>query len=285
MADHRNRPRRAGAARGRSVAVGVAAAGVTLVVGAASAVHFSGPGSERDPRPSASVGAASAGSAPSAAGAERVRPNRVVGADGTAGASGAVPGIGAVMSAKIPRDALQVIVASGADRDTNTNNVTLWQRANPDAPWEPFGAPLTGRNGANGWTFTHHEGDLRSPIGVFSLTAAGGRLPDPGTGMPYEYRPAFYRTAAPQGQPMADAFNYVVAIDYNRLPGRPPSDPTRPLGDQVGGDIWLHVDHRSPTRGCVAVEQDALTSILRWLKPTAHPMIVMGDVGDLGADI
>ncbi len=287
MADHRSRPHRirprAGSVRGRSVAVGVAAAGVTLVVGAAGAVHFGGPGSERDAGSSASA-TASAGSTPLAAGAQPVRPSRVEGANGAAGAPGAVPGIGAVMSAKIPRDALQVIVASGADRDANTNNVTLWQRADPDAPWEPFGAPLTGRNGANGWTFTHREGDLRSPIGVFSLTAAGGRLPDPGTGMPYEYRPAFYRTAAPQGQPMADAFNYVVAIDYNRLPGLPPSDPTRPLGDQVGGDIWLHVDHRSPTRGCVAVEQDALTSILRWLKPTAHPMIVMGDVGDLAAD-
>ncbi|WP_261558644.1 L,D-transpeptidase family protein [Frankia tisae] len=286
MADHRSRPHwirpRAGSARGRSVAVGIAAVGVTLVVGAASAVHFSGSGG--DSRPSASVVVGASGPATRAAGAEPLRPNRVDGADAATGAPGTVPGIGSVMAARIPRDALQVIVASGADREANTNNVTLWQRANPDAPWEPFGAPLTGRNGANGWTFAHREGDLRSPIGVFSLTAAGGKLPDPGTGLPYEYRPAFYRTAAPQGQPMAEAFNYVVAIDYNRLPGRPPSDPTRPMGDQVGGDIWLHVDHKSPTRGCVAVEQDALTSILRWLKPTAHPMIAMGDVADLAAD-
>jgi L,D-peptidoglycan transpeptidase YkuD (ErfK/YbiS/YcfS/YnhG family) len=188
------------------------------------------------------------------------------------------------MMAKILQAARQVIVVSAVDRDANTNNVTLWERADQDAAWAPYGAPITGRNGVNGWTTEHEEGDLRSPIGVFSLTAAGGKLPDPGTGLPYEYRPSFYKTAGPRGEPMANAFNYVVAIDYNRLSGYPPSDPTRPLGDEVGGDIWLHVDHLSPTRACVAVDQDALVSILRWLSPAGHPMIVMGDTATLATN-
>ncbi len=288
MADHRisrqrTRPR-PGATRGRSIAVGVAAAGVTLVVGAASALHLSGSGHDDGAAatPAPNVRATPAGaSVPSATTPDRLRPNRLAGRAGSATGAGALPGLGSAMLARIPGEALQVIIVSGPDRDANTNSVTLWQRARPDAPWTALGAPITGRNGQNGWTVTHHEGDLRSPIGVFSLTAAGGRLPDPGTGLPYEYRPSFYRTAAPQGLPMADAFNYVVAIDYNRLPGHPPSDPNRPLGDDVGGDIWLHVDHRTPTRGCVAVQQDALASIMRWLTPTSHPVIVMGDAADL----
>ncbi|SNQ49876.1 conserved exported hypothetical protein [Frankia canadensis] len=308
MADHRRRKRPATAANrgsargrsGRSVAVGVAAAGVTLVVGAAGALHVtsasaggdgsssssvSGAGTPDAGTPAAGAGPSAAPGSPATAAPSPVRPNRVAGSAGGLEEDGAIPGIGSVMMARVPREALQAIVVTGGDRDTNTNTVTLWRRATPDAPWAAFGAPMTGRNGANGWTTSHHEGDLRSPIGVFSLTAAGGRLPDPGTGMPYEYRPSFYQTAAPQGEPLADAFNYVVAIDYNRLAGRPPSDPARPLGAGVGGDIWLHVDHQSPTRGCVALLQDQLVSVMRWLDPAAHPMIIMGGAADLGADV
>ncbi|MCM3885404.1 L,D-transpeptidase family protein [Frankia sp. R82] len=258
----------------------MAAIGTTLVVGAAGALHL-------DDSADGSTG-------PSSGSARVVRPNWAAGPNaagsGTGGASvagraGAIPGIGSVMMARVPREALQAIVVSGVDRDANTNSVTLWQRADVNAPWMSFGTPMTGRNGAEGWTEAHREGDLRSPIGVFSLTAAGGRLPNPGSAMPYEYRPSFYQTAAPQGEPLADAFNYVVAIDYNRLPGRAPSDPNRPLGGQVGGDIWLHVDHRSPTRGCVALPQSTLVSVMRWLSPGARPMILMGDVADLSADV
>ncbi|ABD10319.1 hypothetical protein Francci3_0935 [Frankia casuarinae] len=274
-------------------------------MGAASALHLSSPASDPDSShdlsvsvPSGPRGAARLGrtsglgptseARPSGVGGP-VRTSRVAGtgADGRAGPASdltAIPGVGPVMMTKIPQAARQVIVVSGIDRNANTNNVTLWERADPGSAWKTYGAPLIGRNGADGWTYDHREGDLRSPIGVFSLTAAGGKLADPGTGLPYEYRPSFYRATGPRGEPMPDAFNYVVAIDYNRLPGYPPSDPTRPLGPQIGGDIWLHVDHRSPTRGCIAVEQDALVAILRWLTPMAHPMIVMGDVADLGAD-
>jgi hypothetical protein len=68
-----------------------------------------------------------------------------------------------------------------------------------------------------------------------------------------------------------------VAIDYNRVPGRPPSDPTRPLGLAAGGDIWIHVDHASATSGCITVSEDAIEALLRWLSPASHPMIIMGD--------
>ncbi|WP_175084443.1 hypothetical protein [Candidatus Frankia nodulisporulans] len=277
MADHRRagRAARSGAraVRGRPSVIILAAIGTALVVGAAGVLNLddSADGSTRptsaSARPMGPNGAAAPG------------PGTVV------GHGGAIPGIGSVMMAKVPRAALQAIPVTGIDRDANTNSVLLWQRASTRSPWVSFGAPMTGRNGANGWTGAHHEGDLRSPIGVFSLTAAGGRLPDPGSALPYEYQPSFYQTAAPQGEPLADAFNYVVAIDYNRVPGRPPSDPSRPLGDQVGGDIWLHVDHQAPTRGCVALTQDTLVSVMRWLSPRAHPMIIMGDVADLSADV
>ncbi|WP_313954602.1 L,D-transpeptidase family protein [Frankia sp. EI5c] len=196
---------------------------------------------------------------------------------------GAIPGVGDLMMSRIPAATRQVIVVTAADRSATVNRVVLWQRAGEDDPWTPFGAEISGRNGANGWTDDHVEGDLRSPIGVYSLTAAGGRYADPGTALPYEYRPSFYQAGSYAGDPMGEAFNYVVAIDYNRLPGHPPSDPTRPMGKAAGGDIWLHVDHNTPTRGCVSLPQPSMEAVLHWLTPSSHPMIIMGDQASVAA--
>ena len=101
-------------------------------------------------------------------------------------------------------------------------------------------------------------------------------------GLPYEYQPTFYQ-AGGTGTAKTTAFDYVIAIDYNRLAGHPPSDPHRPLGEKAGGDIWLHIDHSAPTRGCVTVSQEAMEAILHWLTPAAYPVIVMGDQGSLTA--
>ncbi|MBL7522216.1 L,D-transpeptidase family protein, partial [Frankia sp. CNm7] len=186
--------------------------------------------------------------------------------------------------AQLPADTRQVMLVSGPDRDATTNTVTLWERADEASGWAGRGLPLAGRNGENGWTLDHREGDLRSPVGVFSLTAAGGRLPDPGTALPYEHRPSYFVAGSGRANdPMSAAFNYLVAIDYNRVPGSPPSDEARPLGQRAGGDIWLHIDHQSPTRGCIALPQDSLVAILRWLDPGSHPMIIMGDAATLAA--
>ncbi|WP_239307902.1 MULTISPECIES: L,D-transpeptidase family protein [unclassified Frankia] len=187
--------------------------------------------------------------------------------------------LGAEMSERIADVNRQVIVVSAPDQTATTNTVTLWQRTDACAGWTRAAAPLAGRNGANGWSLNHYDGDLCSPVGVFTLTAAGGRQPDPGTLMPYEYRPSYYQTGEPD---MAAAFDYVVAIDYNRMPGYPPSDPKRPLGTAAGGGIWLHVDHNCATQGCVAVTREGIVAILAWLSPASRPLIVMGDAASLG---
>jgi L,D-peptidoglycan transpeptidase YkuD (ErfK/YbiS/YcfS/YnhG family) len=186
--------------------------------------------------------------------------------------------LGAEMSGRITDVNRQVIVVSGAGQAATTNTVTLWERAAGHLGWTQVAPPLAGRNGTNGWSPDHREGDLCSPVGAFTLTAAGGRQPDPGTLMPYEYRPSYYRTAEPA---RATAFDYVVAIDYNRMPGYPPSDPNRPLGASAGGDIWLHIDHECATRGCIAVSREGIIAILAWLSPACRPLIVMGDAASL----
>ncbi|MFD0542884.1 L,D-transpeptidase family protein [Streptomyces mexicanus] len=78
-------------------------------------------------------------------------------------------------------------------------------------------------------------------------------------------------------------FDYVIAINYNRVPGTRPDDPTRPLGQKKGGGIWLHLDHGDGTLGCVSVPGSAMRYLLRTLDPESRPVVVMGDKTNLRA--
>ncbi|MEV7182956.1 L,D-transpeptidase family protein [Kitasatospora sp. NPDC093102] len=198
------------------------------------------------------------------------------------GSVAAIPGLGAAFTAKIPAATTQVVVASGQDKNTDKNTVTLWTRT-PEGRWLA-GETWQGHNGKNGWTTDHNEGDLRSPIGVFSLTDAGGRKADPGSKLPYDKDPSFVVSGTGFfGDQLAGSFDYVVAIDYNRVPGNSPLDPRRPMGSKKGGGIWLHVDHDGPTHGCVSIPEDKMAQLIRTLDPAAHPVIVMGDATALAA--
>jgi L,D-peptidoglycan transpeptidase YkuD (ErfK/YbiS/YcfS/YnhG family) len=167
-----------------------------------------------------------------------------------------------------------VLVASGADDEATQTHLNLWERT--DDGWERT-ATMTGRNGANGWREDRREGDRTTPAGVFSLSDAGGYLEDPGSQLPY-YRDEGLRGGAEAvyGDGYANVFDYVIAIDYNRKTGVAPTENTRPLGWDAGGKIWLHVEHGSPTRGCVALDEEDMRLLLTTLDPDAAPHIAMG---------
>lgn len=167
-----------------------------------------------------------------------------------------------------------MIVVEGEGEDSSDAVIRFFEYR---AGWVQTGS-WSGHVGRNGWSTHHVEGDLSTPVGVFTLSDAGGRLPDPGTELPYYRSPSF--TAAPPGAGFGDsvtgAFDYVIAIDYNRVPGRSPLDMARPQGQSRGGGIWLHVDHRGPTHGCPSAPRAAMRYLLGRLEPARHPMIVMG---------
>jgi L,D-peptidoglycan transpeptidase YkuD (ErfK/YbiS/YcfS/YnhG family) len=71
-------------------------------------------------------------------------------------------------------------------------------------------------------------------------------------------------------------FDYVIAIDFNRVPGTPVSSQVEPGGPTPGGGIWVHVSNAVATEGCVTVSRADVVAILRWLDPADHPMIAMG---------
>ncbi|MFE6972158.1 L,D-transpeptidase family protein [Streptomyces sp. NPDC057682] len=195
-----------------------------------------------------------------------------------------IPGLGPLTRARIPDGARQAFVVTGESPDSNRSTAVLYTRDDPALGWQAALAPWPAHNALNGWTPEHYEGDLRSPVGVFSLTAAGGRLEPPATTFPYDLSPDFTASGDGfHGEPLEGSFDYVIAIDYNRLPGTSPLDHTRPLGDERGGGIWIHVDHGGPTQGCVSVTEDRMKQLLTVLDPAKEPVIVMGDAASLSA--
>jgi L,D-peptidoglycan transpeptidase YkuD (ErfK/YbiS/YcfS/YnhG family) len=192
----------------------------------------------------------------------------------------AIPGLGPKTRAAIPAGSRQVLVASGTAKGSSDSLVTLWSRL-ADGHWHP-GATWPAHNALDGWTSDHHAGDLHSPVGVFTLHDAGGFDADPGSKLPYHQSSDFRAGGVGfDGEPLDEAFDYVIAIDYNRVPGTSPLDGAQPLGADRGGGIWVHVDHGGPTHGCVSVSATHMVDLLRTLVPARHPVIVMGDSASL----
>lgn len=190
-----------------------------------------------------------------------------------------VPGIGDRLWRQVPADSRQVVAVYGAGKNSPDSTVTLFTKHG--AVWKQERS-WAAHNGRKGWTTDHHEGDLRSPVGVFTLSDAGGVLAAPGVKLPYTRSAAFQ---APHYWKKAywHDFDYVIAIDYNRVKGTAPNDPTRPQGQSKGGSIWLHMDHGSGTSACVSQSESAMRYLLRTLDPRLHPVVVMGDKADLKA--
>jgi L,D-peptidoglycan transpeptidase YkuD (ErfK/YbiS/YcfS/YnhG family) len=171
--------------------------------------------------------------------------------------------------------------------------VQAWQRSG--SGWSPVGGPVHAWFGTDG--LTAHPSEFRSatPIGSFTLTQAFGHDANPGTSLPYrKTTPAdwwisqkgpLYNTeqhcasncsfSTKKGTPNEHLFyetpyyDYAVVIDANRFP-----KPVYPDGSA----FFLHVAVGAPTAGCVSIEKSELVRILRWLKPSAHPRILIGVV-------
>ncbi|MGA5870183.1 hypothetical protein [Streptomyces cinereoruber] len=192
-----------------------------------------------------------------------------------------LPGIGPVTHATVPDGTSQALVVTGASADSPRSTATLYSR-DPATGWKAQAGPWPTHNALRGWTADHTAGDLRTPIGVFRLGDAGGRLPDPGTLLPYDQDARFAISGTGfAGEPLEGSFDHVVAIDYNRVPGRSPLDRERPLGAEKGGGVWIHVDHAGPTQACVTLEIEDLRELLRALNPAREPVVVMGPATEL----
>ncbi|WP_392671604.1 L,D-transpeptidase family protein [Streptomyces sp. LN785] len=191
---------------------------------------------------------------------------------------GEIPALGLRARSAIPSDSSQALVVTGDGYNSSLSTAVLYTRDDPALGWRAATDIWPARNALYGWTDDHREGDLRTPTGVYGLTSAGGLLDPPGTMLPYNQSPAFAVSGEGlEGEPLDGSFDYVVAVDYNRIPGASPLDPERPLGKERGGGIWIHVDHHGPTQGCISLPEDRMRELLQLLDPAKKPVVVMGD--------
>ncbi len=163
-----------------------------------------------------------------------------------------------------------MVIARGRAKHSSYTRLSRW--AYDGSCWVKVGSTAA-RNGARGWHHRPWDYSYLSPIGTFGLTDAGGRLHKPrGTLLPYDHDRSGF--TGPPGREWV--FDYVVAVNFNRVPGRSPLNLYRPNPKINDGGIWLHVSGPAATRGCISVSRKQMRKTLRWLDPAAAPVIVMG---------
>ncbi len=185
--------------------------------------------------------------------------------------------------------ATQVIGTSVATATATSGTLTAWTLGRTG--WSVALAARTAWVGSAG-VGQAREGLARTPAGTFGISSGFGRAANPGTGLPYRMIDGQdwwisdtssssynqYARCAPGACPFNEAagenlyaqgtvYQYAAVIDYNlsRTPG-------------AGSAIFLHVSNGRPTAACVAIDQDGLVTLLRWLSPSANPIIYIGTV-------
>jgi L,D-peptidoglycan transpeptidase YkuD (ErfK/YbiS/YcfS/YnhG family) len=160
--------------------------------------------------------------------------------------------------------------------------VDVWQRT--AAGWQPVGVGIPAFIGANGMAPQTHDGQMKTPMGLFSLDFAFGTAPNPGGGLQYVQvgpdhwwdgdmtSPTYntmqvckkeqcpFNTSPASGTENLEIPQYVHAVVMGVNKARVPGN---------GGAFFLHTTDGGPTAGCVAIDDASLVEIIRWLRPGA----------------
>ncbi|OBK62260.1 L,D-transpeptidase family protein [Mycolicibacterium fortuitum] len=172
---------------------------------------------------------------------------------------------------------ISVVGVGGSDA-----KMDVWQRG--PAGWQPIGAGIPAKIGANGMAPQTHDGEMKTPMGVFTLDFAFGTAPNPGGGLQYvqvtpdhwwdgDMKSPTYNTmqvckkaqcpfntdpASGTENLNITAYKHAVVMGVNkaRVPGN-------------GGAFFVHTTDGGPTAGCVAIDDATLVKIMQWLRPGA----------------
>jgi L,D-peptidoglycan transpeptidase YkuD (ErfK/YbiS/YcfS/YnhG family) len=182
--------------------------------------------------------------------------------------------------AKSVGNATQVISVVGVGK--STAKVDVYERT--AAGWQPIGVGIPAHIGANGMLAQTHDGNMATPMGIFTLDFAFGTDPNPGGGLQYvqvgpdhwwdgDVKSPTYNTmqVCQKSQcpfdtnPSSGTENLqipqyrhavVMGVNKERVPGN-------------GGAFFLHSTDGGATAGCVAIDDGTLVDIIKWLRPGA----------------
>lgn len=183
----------------------------------------------------------------------------------------------------------QLITAEAERTGSTTGTVTWWDRRG--GRWVKTGSAAA-RFGAKGLAEggSRKQGTNTTPTGLFRLPYAFGiRAAPPGTDHPYrrvtenawwcqdndsrsynrwtQPRPADCRAAEAEHLITYDPqYTYALVIGFNY---------DRPVRGR-GAGIFLHVNGRGATAGCVSVPREAMRRILQWAEPGRRPHMAIG---------
>jgi L,D-peptidoglycan transpeptidase YkuD (ErfK/YbiS/YcfS/YnhG family) len=194
--------------------------------------------------------------------------------------------------------ATQLITVVARTRASTQGSLRLWTKR--AGCWRQSAGPWMAWLGQRGTSPAKREGDRRTPTGIFGfLRTMYGIAPSPE--VRYGYRrvvcgdwwvedPASssynrfrhvrcgstppFRTKSEDLSRSPTAYRHFAVIAYNRspvVPGR-------------GSGIFFHVSTGRPTLGCVSLPLPRLVATLRWLRPSAGPLIAIGTASDLLAE-
>ncbi|KOU74449.1 hypothetical protein ADK57_08160 [Streptomyces sp. MMG1533] len=185
----------------------------------------------------------------------------------------------------------QLITAVAARTGSTSGTVTWWELR--DGRWRKAGSAKA-RFGANGLVegSSRKQGTNTTPTGLYDLPYAFGIKAPPG-GTTYKYRAvrqnswwcqdndsrSYNRWVEPRPADCGAAeaerlISYTTQYAYALVVGFNYAEPVRGRG----AGIFLHVDGRGATAGCVSVSADAMRRILAWAEPGKGPHIAIGTV-------
>ena len=205
-------------------------------------------------------------------------------------------GLGTAAPADAAVTTTQVITVRASSYTTTYAVLEAWERTSSGS-YRRVAGPWTARVGWAGLAApgTKREGDGQTPSGRFRIYQAFGLAADPGTRLPYfkvgardwwdedRHSSAYNQhvRCAPGSCSFREAvsehladyptqYRYAAFIRYNTAPAVPGK----------GSGIFLHVNGRGATAGCVSVSASRMAWLLRWMRPPAStsyaPLISIG---------
>jgi L,D-peptidoglycan transpeptidase YkuD (ErfK/YbiS/YcfS/YnhG family) len=186
--------------------------------------------------------------------------------------------------------ATQLVTVTASAAGTTTASLELWQRR--DGCWRHVAGPWRAWLGRSGLSTHKREGDGATPAGTYRLGSGFyGIESNPGVHGTYHRlvcgdwwdedasSPAYntFQHVACGTEPrfgggsealwrIAPQYRYVAVVEYNAAPVVPGR----------GSAIFVHVSAGRPTAGCVSLPESELLQLLRWLRPSARPLIHLG---------
>lgn len=177
----------------------------------------------------------------------------------------------------------QIIVVNSKADDSFDAELICYEKKNTNWP-EAFDK-MQAKIGEKGITGDKVEGDMKTPLGIYSFGTFFGSEDNIGFKFPYkkvdgdqfwvdDSKSDYYNTwqeGSSEGRwssaenLLHPLYKYAAVINYN----------TGNVIKGKGSAIFFHKAGKGGTAGCVSLKEEELVKVLKWLEPEKNPVIVI----------